>query len=131
MWPFDSEVAGEAHAEFDHKTIYQQLHSGTGPGGLSDSVASWQSDIGGQFDETHSLITAGLKKASAVWEGASADAMHSDVAPMAQFVLDAKDVSHTVAQSTQDQASHFTDVKNKMPPPVDVTSTDSWLSRGW
>lgn len=131
MWPFDREVAGDAHAAFDHKTIYQQLHTGTGPGGLSTSVASWQSDIGGQFDETHSLITAGLKKASAVWEGVAADAMQADVAPMAQFVLDAKDVSHAVGQSTQDQASHFTDVKNKMPPPVDVTATDSWLSRGW
>ncbi len=131
MWPFDREVAGDAHAAFDHKTIYQQLHAGTGPGGLSTSVASWQSDIGGQFDETHSLITTGLNKASAVWEGDAADAMQADVAPMAQFVLDAKDVSHAVGQSTQDQASHFTDVKNKMPPPVDVTATDSWLSRGW
>ena len=131
MWPFDREVAGEAHAAFDHKTIYQQLHGGTGPGGLSTSVASWQSEIGGQFDEAHSLITTGLKKASAVWDGAAADTMHSDVAPMAQFVLDAKDVSHAVGQSTQQQADQFADVKNKMPPPVDVTATDSWLSRGW
>jgi hypothetical protein len=131
MWPFDREVAGEAHAAFDHKTVYQQLHNGTGPGGLSTSVASWQSEIGGQFDEAHALITTGLKKASADWEGAAADAMHSDVAPMAQFVLDAKDVSHAVGQSTQQQADHFADVKNKMPPPVDVTATDSWLSRGW
>lgn len=131
MWPFDREVAGEAHAAFDHKTVYQQLHSGSGPSGLSNGVAAWQSEIGGQFDEAHGLLTAGLKTASAEWEGAAADAMQGDVTPMAQFVLDAKEVSHSVGQATQTQADHFADVKAKMPPPVEVTSTDSWLSRGW
>ncbi|MFI9388565.1 WXG100 family type VII secretion target [Kutzneria sp. NPDC052558] len=131
MWPFDREVPGDAHAAFDHKTIYTQLHNGTGPSSLSTAVAGWQSKISSQFDDAHQLITSGLRTASATWEGSAADAMHGDVAPMAQFVLNAKDVSHTIGQSTQSQADHFADVKNKMPPPVEVTATDSWLSRGW
>jgi uncharacterized protein YukE len=131
MWPFDREIPGDAHAAFDHKTIYTQLHSGSGPSSLSTAVAGWQSKIGSQFDDAHQLITSGLRTASAMWEGAAADAMQGDVAPMAQFVLDAKDVSHTIGQSTQSQADHFADVKNKMPPPVEITATDSWLSRGW
>ena len=131
MWPFDREVAGEAHAAFDHKTVYNQLQSGNGPSQLSNGVASWQTKIGGQFDEAHGLLTTGLKTASAEWEGAASDAMQGDVSPMAQFVLDAKEVSHSVGQTTQAQADHFADVKAKMPPPVEVTATDNWLSRGW
>jgi PPE family len=131
VWPFDREVAGEAHAAFDHKTVYNQLQSGNGPSQLSNGVASWQTKIGGQFDEAHGLLTTGLKTASAEWEGAASDAMQGDVSPMAQFVLDAKEVSHSVGQTTQAQADHFADVKAKMPPPVEVTATDNWLSRGW
>lgn len=94
-------------------------------------MSSWQKQIGGQFDDTHQLIMSVPKTASAEWEGAAAGAMHSDVTPMAQFVLDAKDVTHSVGQAAGDQASHFSDVKNKMPPPVTVITTDSCLSRGW
>jgi PPE family len=131
MWPFDREIPGEAHAAFDHKTVYDQLQNGSGPSSLSTAVASWQSNIGSEFDDAHQLITSGLKKAAAIWEGSAAESFHGDVTPMAQFVLDAKDVSHAVGQSTQDQASHFTDVRSKIPPPVKVDATDSMLSRGW
>ncbi|GAA0621802.1 hypothetical protein GCM10010174_45770 [Kutzneria viridogrisea] len=131
MWPFDRQIAGEAHAAFDHKTIYDQLQGGRGPGELSTAVGNWQTDVGERFDHIHGLITAGLRKASAIWEGSAADSFHGDVTPMAQFVLDAKQVSHSVGQSTQDQANHFADVRHKMPPPVKVEATDTWLSRSW
>ncbi|AHH98569.1 PPE domain-containing protein [Kutzneria albida] len=130
MWPFSTEVAGEAHAAFDHKTIYDQVHHGNGPSSLSGAVGSWQDDISTKFDEIHGLITTGLSQAHAAWQSSAADAFHGDVTPMAQFVLDAKQIAHTVGKVHEDQVTHFTDVRDKMPAPVEVTASDDWLSRG-
>ena len=65
MWPFDREVPGQAHAAFDHKTVYAQLHGGS-PSALSSAVGNWRDDVGAKFDNIHQLITTGLKKATAV-----------------------------------------------------------------
>ncbi|MCP2259562.1 PPE-repeat protein [Streptoalloteichus tenebrarius] len=131
MWPFDRKVPGTPRAAFDHQRIYDELHGGAGPGGMSSAAAAWRERVGTKFNEVDSLITETMRKVNPVWQGQAAEAFTSALSPMAQFVRDAKAVSESMAQAVSDQTNHFTAVRDSMPAPVKVTATDNVFSRGW
>ncbi|MBB5153800.1 hypothetical protein BJ970_001334 [Saccharopolyspora phatthalungensis] len=115
---------------FNHPEKYKQIHEGKGPTELTNAVSAWKTNIGGQFDEVHSILDGANKKANLAWTGQAAEEHGTSLQPMAQFIDDAKTVSASVGDSAGQQVDNYFTVKNSMPPPVKVDATDNLLEKG-
>ncbi|MGP4021665.1 PPE domain-containing protein [Saccharopolyspora sp. 5N708] len=115
---------------FNHPEKYQQIHGGRGTDMLVNSVQSWKSSIADDFDAVAALLDEANAKAGVAWTGQAAEEHGSSLAPMTEYIRDAKDVSTSVGDSAEQQVQNFSQVKNSMPEPVKVTATDNLLEKG-
>ncbi|MCI2424245.1 hypothetical protein MOQ72_43320 [Saccharopolyspora sp. K220] len=115
---------------FNHPEKYKQIHGGRGTDMLVNNVQSWKSSISDDFDAVASLLDEANSKAGVAWTGQAAEEHGSSLAPMTEYIRNAKDVSTSVGDSAEQQVQNFSQVKNSMPEPVKVDATDNLLEKG-
>lgn len=117
---------------FDHKTIYGWMHAG-------DTLCTPEGNIGGAkvehncqqaWDEFKKLMVEAnqdvkdaLAKASLEWEGAASASMQGGVMPLAQWAEDVHTAGGATGRSLEGQNTDVMLTANKVPPPVQVSST--------
>lgn len=131
MWPFSTETIAGRPTVNEYAALHFRVNNGPGVSGLSEVASAHRDRIVGMFVEAEQLLIEALDRAGAIWEGQAADATQAGIRPMAGFSAEAADASNATAAAVQNEAEHFSWAKNSMPPPVEVTATDSALERGW
>jgi uncharacterized protein YukE len=132
MWPFDSPTQEikepNPRGGFNHAQVYQQIHGGPGPSGLSIAAGGWQ-QFAGRLADLQAKATNMLKQAGATWQGNAADMFQAGVSPMSDWLVEAQQATGHIGQQYETQADHFATVKNTMPPPVNVPNINQ-ISNG-
>ncbi|GAA4612146.1 hypothetical protein [Saccharopolyspora hordei] len=130
--PTDSSSTDEVMKKvgFNHPEKYKQIKEGNGVPALEPAIRGWQDEVASDFERVASLLQEANTTAGVMWEGQAAEQHGTSLAPMTQFIHDAKDVSTAVGKIATDQADEFSRINHSMPEPVEVTATDSLLEKG-
>ncbi|MCP2262153.1 PPE family protein [Streptoalloteichus tenebrarius] len=121
-------VAGTPRPEgIDGEQIYTWFRDGKGPNQTTNQTADGWRELGKRYYAVGKMVEGALSKSRSSWEGAAADAMASQVSPLAAWADEATRVSEGVAKTINEQGQSYFDAKNGVKQPERVSEADKPL----
>ncbi|MEJ2859013.1 MULTISPECIES: PPE family protein [unclassified Saccharothrix] len=124
-------MTGIGNHNFDaqsHRQLYDKIHGGPGHSAaqaVDDAWNAFRAIMGNAKSELESAI----RDSRAVWVGAAGEQFAAGSAPLVQWAEDARVAGVETHQAFAAQTSFYGSAKDRMPEPVEVTSTandDFW-----
>jgi hypothetical protein len=105
-----------------HQQLYDKIHKSVDPStaqAIDDAWNNFRAVMGNAKAELESAI----RSAGAVWVGSAGEQFTGSTAPLVQWAEDARVAGVETHKSFQAHQSHYLGAKNRIPEPVQVTST--------
>lgn len=106
-----------------HREMYDKIHANDGGVSYAQAVEDAWNGFRAVMGNAKAEVEAAIRAAGAEWEGAAEQAFSGGVAPLVQWAEDARAAGVETHHSVQAQLSHYTGTRDRMPPPVEVSST--------
>ena len=105
-----------------HKQLHDKIHRSTGAGTADATNNAWLS-FRAAMGNAKSNVESAVRDAKAVWSGAANESFSSGMAPLVQWAESACAAGQESHNAFLAQRSHYIGTRDRMPDPVEVTST--------
>lgn len=105
-----------------HKQLYDKIHHDTGAG-LADATNNAWLSFRAVMANAKSDVESAVRDAKAVWTGSANESFSGGMAPLVQWAENARAAGVDSHNAFLAQQSHYTGTKDRMPEPVQVSST--------